>query len=186
MFERFTVGARQVVVQAKAEAAELKHGYIGTEHLLLGILADPQDPSAAVLVEAGLDHDAARVVVVRLLGSGGDAQALAAIGVDLDAVREAVEAEFGEGALDGPAGGDQSRRRGWFKGGGGRSPFTDRAKKTLALSLREAIRLGADHIAVGHILLGLLREGDGLAARVIADHGLDVKAVRRAVEARLA
>jgi len=185
MFERFTVGARQVVVQAKAEAAELKHGYIGTEHLLLGILADPQDPSAAVLVEAGLDHDAAHAAVVRLLGSGGDAQALAAIGVDLDAVREAVEAEFGEGALDGPAGGEQARRRGWFKGGG-RSPFTDRAKKAMELSLREAIRLGADQIAVGHILLGVVREGDGLGARVIADHGLDFKAVRRAVEAGLA
>lgn len=109
---------------------------------------------------------------------------LAAIGVDLDAVREAVEAAFGEGALDAPAE-PERRRRGWFKSDGGRSPFSAAARKTLELSLRESIRLGSGNIAVGHILLGLLREGEGLGARVIADHGLDAAAVRRAIESKL-
>ncbi|MCX5210526.1 hypothetical protein OG689_14710 [Kitasatospora sp. NBC_00240] len=185
MFERFTVAARQAIVQAKEEASELRHDHVGTEHLLLGVLGQAADPSARVLVDAGLDLATARAAVVRLLGPGDDAQALAAIGVDLDAVREAVEAAFGEGALDGPAREGERRGRSWFKGGG-RSPFTGRAKKTLELSLRESIRLDSGHIAVGHILLGLLREGQGLGARVVAEHGLDLAAVRRAVEVRLA
>ncbi|MFD0259873.1 Clp protease N-terminal domain-containing protein [Kitasatospora indigofera] len=184
MFERFTVAARGTVVRAREEAIALRHDHVGTEHLLLGMLGQAEDPSAQVLVDAGLDLATARAAVVRLLGSGDDAQALASIGVDLDAVREAVEAAFGEGALDGPGKGEERRGRGWFKAGG-RSPFTPRAKKTLELSLRESIRLGSGHIAVGHLLLGVLREGQGLGARVIADHGLDFAAVRRAVEARL-
>ncbi|WP_371500891.1 hypothetical protein OG871_29335 [Kitasatospora sp. NBC_00374] len=190
MFERFTASARQVVVRAREEAAELGHGHIGTEHLLLAVLADAAEPSAAVLVDAGLDHATAREAVVRLLGGGMDGLALATIGVDLDAVREAVEAVFGEGALDPPAE-EPARRRGWFRSGeakggrGGRSPFTARARKTLELSLRESLRLESGRIATGHLVLGLLREGEGLGAKVIADHGLDFAAVRRTVEATL-
>ncbi|MET8626503.1 Clp protease N-terminal domain-containing protein [Kitasatospora sp. NPDC004669] len=188
MFERFTDAARQVVVTAQQEARGLRHGYIGTEHLLLAILARPEDPAAAVLTGVGLDHGTALQAVRRLLGEGGQAQALASIGVDLDAVREAVESVFGEGALEAPPEGEP-KRRGWFRSGGaagGRIPFTARAKKALELSLRESLRMKSGEIAVGHLLLGVLREGEGLGARVIADHGLDPAAVRQAVEAELA
>ncbi|MEV7780774.1 Clp protease N-terminal domain-containing protein [Kitasatospora sp. NPDC088351] len=186
MFERFTESARQVVAGAQREAAALRHGCIGTEHLLLAVLAVPDDPAAAVLVDAGLDHGAAQLAVRRLLGPGEDAQALAAIGVDLDAVREAVESVFGEGALDAPPG-EGPRRRGWFRSEarGGRTPFTAGAKKALELSLRESLRLKSGRIAVGHLLLGVIREGEGTGARVIADHGLDPAVLRRAVDAVL-
>ncbi len=183
MFERFTEEARRVVGQAGRESAQLRHGHVGTEHLLLGILTETADPAAGVLIEAGLDHATAREAVRRLLGTGDDAQALASIGVDLEAVREAVESAFGAGALDPPPA-EEPRRRGWFRSEGrvGRSPFTARARKAVELSLRESLRLKSGHIAVGHLLLGVLREGEGLGARVIADHGLDFAAVRRAVE----
>jgi ATP-dependent Clp protease ATP-binding subunit ClpA len=187
MFERFTPTARQVVVDAQREARELRHGYLGTEHLLLAILGRPEDPAAGVLTEAGLDHGTARQAVRRLLGEGDQAQALASIGVDLDAVREAVESVFGEGALDAPPE-EEPKRRGWFRSGGGfggHIPFTARAKKVLELSLRESLRLKSGEIAVGHLLLGVLREGEGLGARVIAEHGLDPKAVREAVERKV-
>ena len=186
MFERFTAAARRAVVGAREESAALKHGHIGTEHLLLGALRQTDDPAAAVLVDAGLDLATARAAVARLLGGGDDAEALATIGVDLDAVREAVEAAFGEGVLDGPPAPPESRRRGWFRGeGAGRMAFTGQAKKVLELSLRESLRLGSGDIALGHLVLGLLREGQGLGLRVIVDHGLDLAAVRRAVEAAL-
>ncbi|MFE2104652.1 Clp protease N-terminal domain-containing protein [Kitasatospora sp. NPDC059463] len=186
MFERFTEEARRVVVRAGQESAELRHGHVGTEHLLLAVLAEPADPAARVLIEAGLDRAAARHAVRRLLGEGDDARVLATIGVDLDAVREAVESVFGAGALDAPPE-QEPRRRGWFRSEGraGRSPFTSRGRKVLELSLRESLRLKSGHIAVGHLLLGLLREGEGLGARVIAAHGLDFAAVRRAVEAAM-
>ncbi|MFJ9951971.1 Clp protease N-terminal domain-containing protein [Kitasatospora sp. NPDC091207] len=187
MFERFTDDARRVVGQAGQEAAGLRHGRIGSEHLLLAVVAMSRDPSAAVLVEAGLDHAAVRRAVLRLRGGADDAEALAAIGVDLDAVREAVESAFGEGALDARPEEAGAGRRGWFRSdpGGGRVPFTPRAKKVLELSLRESLRLKSGHIAVGHLLLGVVREGDGLGARIIADHGLDAAAVRRAVDVTL-
>ncbi|MEU9046407.1 MULTISPECIES: Clp protease N-terminal domain-containing protein [unclassified Kitasatospora] len=187
MFERFTEPARQAVVGAQLEARELRHGHIGTEHLLLAILAQPEEPSAAVLVESGLDHDTVLRAVRRLSVEKDDAAVLASIGVDLDAVREAVESVFGEGALDAPSEED-GKRRGWFRSaaasapGPGRLPFSPRAKKALELSLREALRLKSGEIGVGHLLLGVLREGEGPAVRVIVDHGLDPKAVREAIE----
>ncbi|MER7752932.1 Clp protease N-terminal domain-containing protein [Kitasatospora sp. NPDC097643] len=189
MFERFTEPARQVVTAAHQEAAGLRREQVGTEHLLLAILARPEDPAVAVLVEVGLDHEAARQAVVRLLGPGDDATALASIGVDLDAVREAVESVFGEGALDAPAVAEESRRRGWFRSEPRSVPvrgrFSPRAKKVLELPLREALRLKSGEIAVGHLLLGVIREGEGLGVRVLVDHGLDLAAVRRKVEAAL-
>ncbi|MFD7411297.1 Clp protease N-terminal domain-containing protein [Kitasatospora purpeofusca] len=183
MFERFTEEARRAVGQAGRESAELGHGHVGTEHLLLAVLAETADPAARVLIDAGLDHAEARRAVGRLLGTGGDAQALASIGVDLEAVREAVESVFGAGALDSPPE-PEPRRRGWFRSEGrvGRSPFTARARKAVELSLRESLRMKSGHIAVGHLLLGVLREGEGLGARVVADRGLDLAEVRREVE----
>ncbi|MFJ9446521.1 Clp protease N-terminal domain-containing protein [Kitasatospora sp. NPDC101235] len=186
MFERFTGTARQVVVTAQQEARELQHERVGTEHLLLAIVGVPGDPAAAVLVEAGLDRETVRRAVVRARGPEEDAVALASIGVDLGAVREAVESVFGKGALDAPTE-EKPRQRGWFRSEAkpGRSPFTARAKKALELSLRESLRLKSGEIAVGHLLLGVLREGEGLGARVISEHGLDPDAVRRAVEGKL-
>ncbi|MFG2821962.1 Clp protease N-terminal domain-containing protein [Kitasatospora sp. NPDC048365] len=182
MFERFADGARRVVTGAEAEARSLRHEYIGTEHLLLGVLAQPGDPAAAVLVRAGLDVESGRRAVVRLLGGPPgevDGAALAAIGVDLAAVREAVEAGFGPGALDGPAGGGRRPKRGGPR-------FGARAKQVMVLSLRAATGRGDRRIEVGHLLLGLLREGNGLAVRVIRDHGLDLADVEREVESALA
>ncbi|MER6298863.1 Clp protease N-terminal domain-containing protein [Kitasatospora sp. NPDC001539] len=98
-----------------------------------------------------------------------------------------MEAAFGEGALDAP-GEEEPKRRGWFRSEpkGRRGRFTGRAKKALELSLRESLRLKSGQIAVGHLLLGVIREGEGLGVRVIVDHGLDLGAVRQAVEAKLA
>ncbi|MFJ9696437.1 Clp protease N-terminal domain-containing protein [Kitasatospora sp. NPDC101183] len=187
MFERFTEAARQTVLAAQGEAQELRHPAIGTEHLLLAALRQPGDPSAAVLIEAGLDLETARAAVRRLLGEGDQAEALASIGVDLGAVREAVESVFGEGALDAPAA-EEPKRRGWFRSGSvhfGRAAFTAPAKKAVELSLRESLQLRSGRIDVGHLLLGVIREGQGLGVRVIVDHGLDLAAVRGAIEGAL-
>jgi hypothetical protein len=107
-----------------------------------------------------------------------DAEALTTLGIDLDAVRERVESAFGPGALDDPA-----RRHGATDSG--RVPFNGRAKKVLELSLREALALKHRHIADGHIALGLLREGQGLAMKVIADRGVDPVELRREITAAL-
>jgi ATP-dependent Clp protease ATP-binding subunit ClpA len=174
MFERFTQDARQVVTTAQQEAARLHHGHIGTEHLLLALLDRPGSATSAVLGRHGLTRNSVTASVVAHVGSGDlDADALDALGIDLDAVREKVEATFGPGALDvsGP------RRRG--TGLGGHIPFSPRAKKALELSLREAIALKQKTITDGHIALGLLREGQGLAAKVLADHGIDTVELRR-------
>ncbi len=179
MFERFTHDARQAVVEAQAEAARLHHGRIGTEHLLLALLGRAT-PTAAVLIRHGLTRKAVTESVVGYVGSGYlDAEALTALGIDLDAVRSTVEASFGPGALDvdGP-----SRHR---AGPGGHLPFTPRAKKVLELSLREAIALKQKTITDGHIALGLLREGEGLAMKVLSDLGVDTVALRQDVRAAL-
>src|SRR5690349_15586072 len=101
MFERFTDSARQVVVEAQNEARALHHGWIGTEHLLLGLLADQTSPTAGVLRQHGLTRETVRSAVQAYVGSDGlDADALATLGIDLDTVRSTVEASFGPGALD--------------------------------------------------------------------------------------
>jgi ATP-dependent Clp protease ATP-binding subunit ClpA len=138
MFERFTDRARQTVVLAQEEARRLDHNYIGTEHLLLGMLRDA-------------DNVAAR--------------ALRGLGIALEMVRTDVEQIVGRG--------DESP--------GGHIPFTPRAKKVLELSLREALQLGHNYIGTEHILLGLVREGDGLAAQVLVKRGATLPRVRKAV-----
>ncbi|RBY95331.1 Clp protease [Blastococcus sp. TF02-8] len=166
MFERFTRDAREVVVGAQEEARSLGHQRIGTEHILLGVLARPTTTSAQVLARHGIDR-AGVVAAVRTLVGDVDADALSTIGIDLDAVRETVEAAFGPGALDGP------------RGRSGHLPLTPRAKKVLELSLREAIAMKSSSIADGHITLGLLREGEGLAMKVLHDRGVDPVSLRR-------
>jgi ATP-dependent Clp protease ATP-binding subunit ClpC len=142
MFERFTDRARQAVVHAQEEARLLGHDYIGTEHLLLGLLR----------------QDGGEVIAV-----------LTPLEIDLAAARERVAAEAGEGTEPVP----------------GQIPFTPRVKRVLELSLREAQRLGHDSIDAGHIMLGLLREGQGMAARVLVDLGASLPALREAVSLAL-
>ncbi|SDY39542.1 Clp amino terminal domain-containing protein, pathogenicity island component [Micromonospora pattaloongensis] len=186
MFERFTDRAREVVTRSQAEARRLEHDKIGTEHILLALLADDAGLAAMVLREAGADADDLRARILRHVGRGprvlgeADAAALREIGIDLDAVRAKIEAAFGPGALEPPEdrpkwGLRRGRRRGW--------PFSSRAKKVLELSLREALRLKHRHIGTEHILLGLVREGEGLAALVLTEAGLDLDDLRRRVEA---
>jgi ATP-dependent Clp protease ATP-binding subunit ClpA len=143
MFERFTDRARRVVVLAQEEARMLNHNYIGTEHLLLGLI-----------------HE----------GDGVAARALDDLGVNLDAVRVEVESAIGMGQ----------------QSASGHIPFTPRAKKVLELSLKEALQLGHNHIGTEHILLGLLRESDGVACQVLVGFGLDPNRVRQAVIQRTA
>ncbi|GAB2859157.1 hypothetical protein GCM10027176_71950 [Actinoallomurus bryophytorum] len=171
MFERFTDEARQVVQRAQEEARRLRHPYIGTEHLLLALLGGDGGPAAQALRGRNLDPDDLRRRIVGIVTSEGDAldpEALATLGIDLEEVRRVTEASFGPGALD-------------VRGGkvpSGHIPFSKRAKKALELSLREALRLGHKYIGTGHILLGILREGEGLAAQVLATTGVDLDDLR--------
>jgi ATP-dependent Clp protease ATP-binding subunit ClpA len=192
MFERFTDAARDVVVRAGAAADDLNHPYVGTEHLLVALLSDHDGPVAVALLGYQLDDRRARAEIIRLVGpshapdvdplfdaDGEDAAALKAIGIDLDAVRRAIEENFGPGALRLPRD-DAPKRRGFMRRfyGTGHPPFTDRAKKVLELSLREAIRLKHNYIAPEHLMLGLLREGHGLAAQILAEAGVDFDKLR--------
>jgi ATP-dependent Clp protease ATP-binding subunit ClpA len=179
MFERFTHEARKVVVGAQVEAAALAHGWIGTEHLLLGLVRDAATPTARLLASWDVEAGWARAEVERIVGRGEpdlDARALATLGIDLDEIRTRVERRFGPGAL--------ARGRCRRGGLGPHAPFTPRAKKALELSLREALALGDDHIGAQHVLLGLLREGDGIAARMLRSRGLDRGAVVDALAGR--
>ncbi len=135
MFERFTNRARRVVVLAQEEARLLSHNYIGTEHLLLGILAEGEGTAFRALDELGLTLELARHQVEGIIGSGQNAMS-------------------------------------------GHIPFTPRAKKVLELSLREALQLGHNYIGTEHILLGILREGDGVGAQVLTRLGDDLSVVR--------
>jgi ATP-dependent Clp protease ATP-binding subunit ClpA len=169
VFERFTSQARVVVVGAQQEARLLHSQRIGTEHLLLGLL-DLDSPTAAVLARHGLTRDVVAGAITAAAGGDDlDAGALTALGIDLDAVRSTVEATFGPGALDA---GRTTRPR------GGHIPFTPRAKKVLELSLREALAMKSRAIGDGHIALGLIREGHGLARKVLHDRGIDPQALR--------
>ncbi len=189
MFERFTEQTRRVVVLAQEEARELGHGFIGTEHLLLGLLRVENSVAAGVLSSTGLTPADVRNDIVRLLGPGhrgrgSEAAALRVIGIDIEAVREQVERSFGPGALDRPS----PRRRGrrWRHArcgaaGGGHIPFSPRAKKVLEMSLREALGLRHNYIGTEHVLLAALREGGGLAARILVDRRLRLDELRRDV-----
>ncbi len=187
MFERFSPDAREAVTSAQAEARRLHHNYIGTEHLLLGLMDQAHTLSGRLLAEHGLDRPGAEAAILRLLGTADcgpgelDADALETIGIDLSTIREKVEAAFGPGALDR----EPARTRTGRLISGRHAPFTARVKKVLELSLGEALRLKADRIADGHLLLGLLREGNGLAAKVMADAGIDFDVLRAEIDAQL-
>jgi ATP-dependent Clp protease ATP-binding subunit ClpC len=138
MFERFTQRARRVVVLAQEEARMLSHNYIGTEHILLGLIRE---------------------------GEGVAAKALESLGISLEGVRQQVETIIGRGQ----------------QAPSGHIPFTPRAKKVLELSLREAQQLGHNYIGTEHILLGLIREGSGVAAQVLVKLGADLNRTRQQV-----
>jgi ATP-dependent Clp protease ATP-binding subunit ClpA len=182
MFERFAEDARAVVAGAQAQAVGLDHGWIGTEHLLLSLLDDPERRATEVLAGHGVTAPWVRDEVERIVGRGTadlDADALATLGIDLDAVRERVERTFGPGAL--------ARRRGrrGGRGGvciGGHVPFTARAKKVLELALREAVARGDRSIGSEHLLLGIAREGDGVAAGILRSRGVDHAVVEAALQ----
>lgn len=173
MIERLNPSAHEVLAGAQREAAGLSHYYIGTEHLLLGLLGQPTGPAVDVLRAADLLVDHVRSEVVRLVGAGcgglgpDEADALSAIGIDLDEVRSRLENSFGEGVLDIPhaTAASGSRRRTSFRIG---LRFTRRAKKCVELALRETRRLGHDQIAPEHILLGIIEEAGGIAAQILA------------------
>ena len=142
MFERFTDRARRVVVLAQEEARILDHNYIGTEHILLGLIHEGEGVAATALESLGISLEAVRSQVVELIGHGQAAPT-------------------------------------------GHIPFTPRAKKVLELSLREALQLGHNYIGTEHILLGLIREGEGVAAQVLIKLGADLEGVRGRVVALL-
>jgi ATP-dependent Clp protease ATP-binding subunit ClpA len=184
MFERFTDHARAVVVRAQEEARQLAQDHLGTEHLLLALLDPSAGATAAVLAGAGVDAAAVRDAVRRHLRQPGsaltaeDAEILKSIGIDLERVLSRLEETLGAGALT-----PSTRRRGLFRRRPpvrGHIPFTARAKKVLELSLREAIALRHGYIGSEHILLGLIREGEGLGALVLVEQGVDLKALRAA------
>ena len=138
MFERFTDRARRVVVLAQEEARMLNHNYIGTEHILLGLIHEGEGVAAKALESLDISHDAVRAQVEEIIGQGQQAPS-------------------------------------------GHIPFTPRAKKVLELSLREALQLGHNYIGTEHILLGLIREGEGVAAQVLVKLGADLSKVRNQV-----
>lgn len=177
MFERFTNRAREAVLGATAASERLGQRHVGTEHLLLAMIEAQGSVAQRVLTAAGLRAQQVSDAIQRHLGH--DDEALESIGIDLDAVKAKIEETFGPGALDEL---EPGRRRGWFRrrstSDGGHRPFTPRAKKVLELSLREAIALRHKHIGTEHLLLGLLREGKGLGAKILSDAGLDFVQLR--------
>ncbi|WP_448072664.1 Clp protease N-terminal domain-containing protein [Georgenia yuyongxinii] len=172
MFERFTDEARTAVVQAQEQARRLGHDHIGAEHVLLGVLAADDGVPGQVLRDLGLDR-AALERELAVLGHA-DADALASIGIDLDAVRRQAEATFGPGALDQP----RARRRGFLRRKAGHLPFTASARKGLEHSLRQAIALGHGYIGVEHIVLGLIPDDDTSTARTLQRLGVAPAVVR--------
>ncbi|MEV6277623.1 Clp protease N-terminal domain-containing protein [Nocardia sp. NPDC051832] len=171
MFERFSKEARMAVVVAQEDARELHAPTIDVEHVLLGLLSQGDDTLKALLAASGLTHAGVWGALSEQGAAGplgqADAEALRSIGIDLDAVRESLEATFGEDALDRavPAEG----KRGFFgRGKGfGHIPFTREAKKVLELSLREALARKDNGIEAGHILLAVLRAPNATTTRLL-------------------
>ncbi|WP_028707969.1 Clp protease N-terminal domain-containing protein [Propionicicella superfundia] len=179
MFERFTKDARRMVKAAEESARAAGSPSFGCAHLLWA-LTEPGSTVRDVLAAHGITPEVVAVELGRTPAGGLDASALAALGIDLDAVRASVEETFGPGALDDAAGGGSGRPR-----AGGRPRFTDGAKKALELSLREAIRLHADGIDPAVLLLGVVRADDARVNAVLTAAGTDAATLRGDVEQRL-
>ncbi|MGH3647983.1 MAG: Clp protease N-terminal domain-containing protein [Micromonosporaceae bacterium] len=186
MFERFTEQARQVVVQAQVEARGLRHPWIGTEHLMLAALCQPDAPGVAVFSRLGVTAERYREELALLIGSpdlsDADAEALRTLGINLDEVKRRVEERFGPGALDAP----RRHRRSWLPWRWrdcdeptAHVTFRPRAKKALELALRQAIARKDRHIGVEHLLLGLMVDEQNVALEVLRALGVDPETVRR-------
>lgn len=180
MFERFTAKARESLVVAQQESKALGHNFLGTEHLLLGLL-DGDGVAANVLRAQGLDVGEVRIAIAARVGAGvprpvDDAEALATIGIDLERVTAAVEESFGKGALLRPVA--QKRRKKLSPWSG--PPFAPRMKRVLELALREALALQHGYIGTEHLLLAIVREGEGMAAQLLAER-TDLPALRTTV-----
>jgi ATP-dependent Clp protease ATP-binding subunit ClpA len=191
MFERFTGPARATVLRAKQAARDLGPGPIGTQHLLLALSSPDAGHAHAVLRDAGLDEHRVREEIVRLVGAPAptrllteqDADALRTIGIDLDTVLARIEESFGPDALRPAA--PTPRKETLWGGRRGDNRMTPRARKAIGLALREAVHRQDRYIGAEHLLLGLIREGDGLAARILADNAIAPGDLRAAVLARL-
>lgn len=181
MFERFTSGARAAVVQAQEVARDLGDARITPAHLVVAI-ASVEDPAAAALAARGADRAA---LLDAFDGDGLDPAALAALGIDLDAVRRRADTVFGAGALDRADRADRARRGGGGRRSPGHLPFTRDAKKTLEVALREAIRLGHRRIEAGHVLLAVVRLSDTDGHALLRRTGVDPAALAADVTARL-
>jgi ATP-dependent Clp protease ATP-binding subunit ClpA len=184
MLERFTNEARHVLVDAQRHARRLGHNYLGCEHLLLAV-AISESEAGTVLRSLGAMPEAVEASALRRLGTPAgviDPDALAAIGIDLENVRQRIEAVFGPNALNRSPRRAAPRRRGWRRrrscGPDSPLPFTPRAKRSLELSLREALARGDGHIGVEHLTLALSAMKDGLAPRILADLGVPSEQVR--------
>jgi ATP-dependent Clp protease ATP-binding subunit ClpA len=207
VFDTFSKGARDVVTRAQIEARAFRHNYLGTEHVLLGLFEFGQDPATRVLERLGVDHESVRDAVREIIGMGPlvepDQSALEAIGIDLPEVRRRTEEAFGPGALERTRAArgrhltaTRPRRRPWVLrrltrdcdvdpvSGAGRLAFTPRTKKVFELSRNEA-RSGHDSVAPAHLLLGLLKEGEGVAAQVLSRLGIELQTARAKTVAEL-
>ena len=182
MFERFTDGARKAVTDSQVVARRLGHDRVGIEHVLLG-LVEGDGVAAQVLGGLGVTSAAVEREVLAEVGRGPlgsrDAEALGAIGIDLDEVRRRVEASFGKGALHWRPG---RRHPAWRPPMlSGHIPFSPRAKKALELSLREALALKHNYIGTEHVLLGIVREGEGLGMLALTRLGAGPQLIRARV-----
>lgn len=176
MFERFEPTARQAFLDARDEARRAGRDRVGSDHVLLGLLAEPGS-AADALAAAGLDLETLRARLLR--GSheapaGLDADALAILGIDLDAVRRATDAAFGRGALDRVP-----------VPGASRLPIADDAKASLAQAVRQAQQLGQQRISSGHMLLGIIDQRRNPALTLLTDAGIDIAALRADVLQRI-
>lgn len=189
MFERFDKAAKYAIVMAQEEARELRSRTIDVEHVFLGLLGAPDEGLREVLAEYGHTAQSVRAALAHKqagepLGAE-DAEALRSIGIDLDAVRESLEATFGEDALE-RAVPTEEPRRGIFRGpkgmASGHIPFTRDAKKTLELSLREALARKDKGIEAGHVLLAILRAPNPTTRRLL---GADTESLGTAVRGYL-
>jgi ATP-dependent Clp protease ATP-binding subunit ClpA len=167
VFERFTERARRVVVIAQDEARALKHDYIGTEHVLLGLLGVEEGLASRVLLTFDVDAETVRARIVALVGEKSDE-----VGGQIPFTpREWKGFELSLIRIGGRTEGLKNRQR----------PFTPRAKKVLELSLRQALALGHNYIGTEHILLGLVAENEGVGARILGEFGLDLETIRNTV-----
>jgi ATP-dependent Clp protease ATP-binding subunit ClpC len=177
MFEKFTKWAKRAVSLSQEEAITLRHDYIGTEHMLLGLVGAEGGMAGEVLTRHGVSSTRARDETTRILaaagvvGTGGQeaTDALASIGIDVEAIKRQADETFGPGRFRYP-----------------RPPFTPRAKKVLELSLRESITLGHSYVGTEHLLLGMLAEGEGVGMQVLEALDVNLAELRPEILAQIA